>query len=336
MTNAKTQSSNKFQNLKFKTYFGIKEFGIYLSFGFWTLALLLPATVFAAEKTFDFPAKLVSGDTTAESTLVLPFDTLPTIAIVDLGNDGTSEIALGAPKGFAPEVRLLRQDGSIINRWFPYGEKFRGGIAVKAQDINNDGKPEIITAPIGAGNPHILIFNTYGKKLNPGKFDQAEATAMAALVPKDKEAIITIAKQGASWQMAIPRQVRALDKPGKAVLVDLSDQKLSYFQDGLRVATDQVSTGAWSYPTPIGEFAVINKIPRAYSKKYGLYMPWWMAFAGKGSYGLHELPEWPNGYKEGENHLGTPVSHGCIRLGVGPAKALYDWAEVGTKVIVQK
>lgn len=300
------------------------------------LAFFLPLPAFAADQTYNFPATLTSGGGTAETTLALPFDTLPTIAVVDLGNDGTSEIVLGAPQGFAPQVRLLRQDGSVINSWFPYGEKFPGGVAVKAEDINDDGKPEIITAPIGAGNPHILIFNTYGKQLNPGKFDQAEATAMAALVPKEKEAIITIAKQGESWQMAIPRQVRSLDKPGKAVLVDLSEQKLSYYQDGLRIATNQVSTGRWDLPTPIGEFAVINKIPRAYSKKYNLYMPWWMAFAGKGAYGLHELPEWPSGYKEGANHLGIPVSHGCIRLGVGPAKALYNWAEVGTKVIVQK
>ncbi len=303
-----------------------------LVFGYWCL----PATIFAAETIYQFPAKLTSGDSSIETTLPLPFDTLPTIATIDLGNDGTSEIVLGAPKGLAPQVRVIRQDGSFINSWFPYGEKFPGGVVVKTQDINNDGKAEIITAPIGAGNPHILIFNTFGKLLNPGKFDQTEATAMASFVPAGKEAIIMVSRGGQSWQMTIPRQVRGLDKTGKAVLVDLSEQKLSYYQDGFRVATHQVSTGTWGYPTPIGEFAVINKIPRAYSKKYGLYMPWWMAFAGKGAYGLHELPEWPNGYKEGANHLGTPVSHGCIRLGVGPAKALYDWATVGTKVIVQK
>jgi lipoprotein-anchoring transpeptidase ErfK/SrfK len=62
-------------------------------------------------------------------------------------------------------------------------------------------------------------------------------------------------------------------------------------------------------------------------------MPWWMAF--KYGYGLHELPEWPSGKKEGENHLGIRVSHGCIRLGVGPAKWIYDWTPVGTRVEVR-
>jgi lipoprotein-anchoring transpeptidase ErfK/SrfK len=63
-------------------------------------------------------------------------------------------------------------------------------------------------------------------------------------------------------------------------------------------------------------------------------MPFWMAVAADGKFGIHELPEWPGGYKEGANHLGIPVSHGCIRLGVGPAKQVYDWTEVGTPVVI--
>ena len=50
---------------------------------------------------------------------------------------------------------------------------------------------------------------------------------------------------------------------------------------------------------------------------------------------IHGLPEWPNGYKEGAAHIGTPVSHGCIRLGVEAAKIVYDWSDVGTKIIIK-
>lgn len=35
-------------------------------------------------------------------------------------------------------------------------------------------------------------------------------------------------------------------------------------------------------------------------------------------------------------YLGKPASHGCVRLGVGPAKLLYDWTEIGTKVIIKE
>ena len=37
-----------------------------------------------------------------------------------------------------------------------------------------------------------------------------------------------------------------------------------------------------------------------------------------------------------ESHLGKPASHGCVRLGIGPAKELYDWAPIGTRVVVVK
>ncbi|MDO8599377.1 MAG: L,D-transpeptidase, partial [bacterium] len=70
-----------------------------------------------------------------------------------------------------------------------------------------------------------------------------------------------------------------------------------------------------------------------------LWMPRWMNFTGRGAppglYGIHELPEWRSGKKEGENHLGVPVSGGCIRLGVGPAQSIYAWADVGTTVVVR-
>ena len=86
--------------------------------------------------------------------------------------------------------------------------------------------------------------------------------------------------------------------------------------------------------TPRGQTKIYNKYPRAFSRSYGLFMPYWMAIAADGSRGIHELPEWPNGYKEGANHLGIPVSHGCVRLGVGPAKFVYDWVQIGTPVVI--
>lgn len=123
--------------------------------------------------------------------------------------------------------------------------------------------------------------------------------------------------------------------PGKFIEVNLSDQMLYLMEGTNNIGSYRVSTGKWSMPTPTGEYSINNKDPRAYSQEYGLYMPWWMAFIGS-QYGIHELPEWPDGTKEGESHLGTPVSHGCIRLGVGAAETVFNWAEVGTPVYIHK
>lgn len=119
----------------------------------------------------------------------------------------------------------------------------------------------------------------------------------------------------------------------KRVVISLASQRLTAYEGARPVARHAVSTGRPGAPTPKGTFAINNKAPRAWSARAKLWMPWWMAFKGS-TYGIHELPEWPGGRKEGESHLGTPVSAGCVRLGVGPAKSLYDWAEIGTEVVV--
>lgn len=123
--------------------------------------------------------------------------------------------------------------------------------------------------------------------------------------------------------------------PSKFIEINLSEQNLYRFEGETLIQIHKVSTGKWSMPTPEGEFFINHKDPRAYSKRYELYMPYWMAFIGS-EYGIHELPEWPDGTKEGESHLGTPVSHGCVRLGRGDAQAVYDWTEIGTPVFIHR
>ncbi|HLC43900.1 MAG TPA: peptidoglycan binding domain-containing protein [Patescibacteria group bacterium] len=121
---------------------------------------------------------------------------------------------------------------------------------------------------------------------------------------------------------------------GKYIDVTLSTQQLCRIEGSTLLDCNIVSSGKASMPTPTGTYAIQNKNPRAWSAQYGLWMPWWEAFSG--SYGFHELPEWPNGTKEGANHLGIPVSHGCVRLGVGPAETLYNWTDIGTPVYIHK
>jgi lipoprotein-anchoring transpeptidase ErfK/SrfK len=127
---------------------------------------------------------------------------------------------------------------------------------------------------------------------------------------------------------------RAKIKEGKYIDINLAVQILSIFENGKIIDSFLISSGKRGMETPQGQYAIRNKTPRAWSKVYGLYMPFWMALVADGKFGMHELPEWPGGYKEGVDHLGIPVSHGCVRLGVGPAKMIYDWAEIGTLVVV--
>jgi hypothetical protein len=127
-------------------------------------------------------------------------------------------------------------------------------------------------------------------------------------------------------------------KPGKAklekkIFIDTKNQLLAYNLGEVRLALFPVSTGKKGMETPAGQYKVLEKQPRRWSSKAKLWMPFWLMFDARG-FGIHELPEWNDGTKEGANHLGIPVSHGCVRLGIGPAEKLYNWAEAGTKVFV--
>lgn len=119
-------------------------------------------------------------------------------------------------------------------------------------------------------------------------------------------------------------------KLDRRIDVSIYTQKLYYFVDGVKLIETPVSSGLYN-TTPRGEFTIQNKHPKAWSS-YGLWMPYWMAITPDGRYGLHELPVWPSGYREGEDHLGRPASHGCVRVGYDMAPVIYDLTDVGVKV----
>lgn len=125
----------------------------------------------------------------------------------------------------------------------------------------------------------------------------------------------------------------------KRIEINTGAQELSIFLGGVRMGTYPISSGKPSMPTPHGHFHIANRHPKAWSG-YGLWMPYWLGLDDgpggyrKGSFGIHELPVWPNGYREGEDHLGTPVSHGCVRLGVGAAERVYNWVRIKTPVFI--
>lgn len=128
--------------------------------------------------------------------------------------------------------------------------------------------------------------------------------------------------------------------PGRYLEIDLSAQRIHLIEGESYHKTYLISTGKWSTPTPVGTFEILNHTGIAWSKRYKLFMPNWMGIkpenGGYDGYGIHGLPYWPGGKKEGEGHLGRPVSHGCIRLGSEEIKYVYEWAQNGTKVVIHE
>ena len=264
-------------------------------------------------------------------TVAMPENSLEPVHLgaLDLGSDGIEEVVVGNGAGNEPKVQIYRQNGTLIKEFLAYQKEFTGGVNFQAQKINN--KNVIVVGAGYAGGPHVRFFDCFGKAFGPVGFFAYDASLRGGI----NVGYGDVDGDGKAELVTLPQRINYSQKYySKYIDIDISEQKLRYYLNGKLINAFLVSSGLKSMPTPLGEFTVWQKSPREYSSKYNLYMPWWMSF--KPGYGLHELPEWPSGYKEGVNHLGQRVSHGCVRLGIGPAKTLYDWALIGTRVLIHE
>lgn len=133
----------------------------------------------------------------------------------------------------------------------------------------------------------------------------------------------------------IPPQPRWTGGP-KRILVDISEQQLYAYEGDDLVYRFVASTGM-NNATAIGTFSVLSKIPNAYGSTWNIWMPYWLGIYWSGGLenGIHALPILPGGSRLWSGYLGTPISYGCVVLGEYEARLLYEWAEIGTPVVIQ-
>ncbi len=123
----------------------------------------------------------------------------------------------------------------------------------------------------------------------------------------------------------------------KYILVDISEQHMYVYEGDALVFSFVASTGM-NNATRTGSFSVLDKIPNAYGATWNIWMPNWLGiyWAGSLENGIHALPTLSNGGTLWAGYLGIPISYGCVVLGIAESQMLYDWAEVGTPVEIQR
>jgi len=120
--------------------------------------------------------------------------------------------------------------------------------------------------------------------------------------------------------------------------VSLKDQRVR-FKVGEFVAREYLaSTGAKKTPTPKGTFPIVQKQElRIGTAKPHYRMPMFVRFTAQGA-GFHALPYLANDrgvfWNEALNHIGRPVSHGCVRLLPDDATELFEAVELGMNVVI--
>jgi lipoprotein-anchoring transpeptidase ErfK/SrfK len=123
------------------------------------------------------------------------------------------------------------------------------------------------------------------------------------------------------------------DVEDKQIIVDVSHQTISCFENGHEILFDRVSTGAkyniygeavdfWS--TPVGDYHVVNRkyvslhmAGGSAATGYELFGVSWTSIFATGGVAIHST-YWHNNY-------GEPMSHGCVNVRPDVARFVFQW-----------
>ncbi len=108
------------------------------------------------------------------------------------------------------------------------------------------------------------------------------------------------------------------------IFIDIVDNTLAVFEDGILLKEYPVASGRFEYPSPAGIWKIVSKSD--WGEGFGgswmkLDVPW-------GTYGIHGTASpWS---------IGSDASHGCIRMHSSDAEELYNLVPIGTVVVISK
>jgi hypothetical protein len=133
---------------------------------------------------------------------------------------------------------------------------------------------------------------------------------------------------GGRFSPSFVPSVKSVSNPSAVKVKISTGAQRVYVMEGDKVLlATPCSVGTSSDPTPSGTHRITEKTMtrrRVSSPGAGYPMTFWMSFAGP-AYGMHW--GWVKPY---------PCTHGCVRLPIKSAKAIFDMVRVGTPVTVAR
>ncbi len=137
---------------------------------------------------------------------------------------------------------------------------------------------------------------------------------------------LVIPSGGSASPAPVPAPVSA-PTAGKWIDIKLVSQSLVAYEGQRAVYWATVSTGLARTPTPKGRFRIYRKIRSTTMSGPGYSLPnvpyvmyFYRGYSVHGTY-------W-------HNNFGWPMSHGCVNMRTSDAQWVYNWAPVGTLMVI--
>lgn len=124
--------------------------------------------------------------------------------------------------------------------------------------------------------------------------------------------------------------VPEIAQEGRVIVANLEQMKVWTYENGSPIKEYTILSkgkpgSAWE--TPTGSYDVVYKAQNHLSSIGGVYMPYSMQFFG--NFFIHGWPYYVNGTPVPEGYSG-----GCIRMADADAQELFEFAEVGTPLVI--
>ena len=153
-------------------------------------------------------------------------------------------------------------------------------------------------------------------------------------IPQDQATFLSRKVVPGTDQVASAKVLGETVDDSKWIEIDLSDQRIYMKENENTVGSFLISTGKWA-PTPQGEWRIWTKLrytrmqggSQALGTYYNLPNVPYVMYYDRG-YGIHGA-YW-------HNNFGYPMSHGCTNMKPEEAAIVFNWASVGTRVVVHQ
>jgi hypothetical protein len=174
----------------------------------------------------------------------------------------------------------------------------------------------------------------------PAAIETAALAQLTVPKPKVKAAPLTTTSSLKSKVKATIADTPALPAgsgTGYRIVFDQSDQRVWLVGSNGKVVRSYLVSGSRFNNLHPGTFSVLSRSRYATSFDFTGKLEYFVRFATGFSapIGFHAVPRYNNGaLEQTKAQLGTPLSAGCVRQWLPDAIALWNFAPVGTKVVV--